>query len=129
MVTQKFLYFSTNFLIKKQIWLHKLYRHFNQETTMITHFLQTFLLTWLIRLTSRLALMDGPKKPEPLEIRYCRAPTQGAHSGMEINEDISLKHSTNLHYMYPSVTVYGIQPSLFTLEKTACKLSHKCRSN
>ena len=49
---------------------------------------------WSIRLTSRLALMEGPRKPGPLEIRYCSAPTQGAHSGREINKDISLKHST-----------------------------------
>lgn len=106
-----------------------LYKHFHLEANVVTHTLQTFssrdnydytfstnifinrqlfktkcISDWLIRLTSRLALMEGPKKPEPLEIRYCSAPTQGAHSGMEINEDISLKHSTNLHYMYHSVT-------------------------
>ena len=143
--------FIKNFYIMTGDFLYKL---FHQEANVVTHTLQTFtsrdnydytfstnifikrqlfktkcVSDWSIRLTSRLALMEGPKKPEPLEIRYCSAPTQGAHSGREINKDISLKHSTNLHYMYPSVTVYGIQPSLFTLEKTACKLSHKCRSN
>ena len=105
------------------------YKLFHQEENVVTHTLQTFssrdnydytfstnifiksplyktksVSDWSIRLTSRLALMEGPKKPEPLEIRYCSAPTQGAHSGMEINEDITMTHSTNLPYMYHSVT-------------------------
>ena len=90
-----------------------LYKLSHQEANLVTHTLQTFssrdnyeytfstnifinrqllktkcVSDWSLRLTSRLALMEGPKKPEPLEIRYCSAPTQGAHSGREINKDI-----------------------------------------
>ena len=145
MVTQHFLYndwglslqtfssrskggytYSTDIFIKRQLWLHIFYKHFHYRQLFKTKCVSD----WSIRLTSRLALMDGPKKPGPLEIRYCSAPTQGAHSGREINKDISLKHSTNLHYMYHSVTSWWWMFVEYSLHHSLWKRPHvNCHTN